>query len=60
MVLPVFLFCFEYISGHGMMMDPINRSSIWRVNESFPHNYEDNQNFCGGFVVIFVFDYIFT
>lgn len=39
------------VLGHGYMVDPINRSSIWRVNASFPPNYEDNQNFCGGFQV---------
>ncbi|KAF5300927.1 hypothetical protein FQR65_LT09090 [Abscondita terminalis] len=37
------------ISGHGMMLDPPNRSSLWRYNSSFPKNYDDNQNFCGGF-----------
>lgn len=39
------------IVGHGMMLEPINRSSIWRRNASFPINYQDNQNFCGGFYV---------
>jgi len=37
------------VSGHGMMMDPINRSSLWRVDDDAPANYEDNENFCGGF-----------
>ncbi|KAK4884391.1 hypothetical protein RN001_000662 [Aquatica leii] len=37
--------------GHGMMLDPPNRSSLWRFNNSFPINYNDNQNFCGGFGV---------
>lgn len=39
------------ISGHGMMLDPPNRSSLWRFDEDAPPNYEDNQNFCGGFEV---------
>ncbi|KAF5292924.1 hypothetical protein FQA39_LY13804 [Lamprigera yunnana] len=38
-------------NGHGMMLDPPNRSSLWRFNSSFPINYDDNQNFCGGFDV---------
>lgn len=48
------LLCLSYnyeVYGHGMMMDPINRSSVWRVNDSYPLNYEDNENFCGGMAV---------
>lgn len=45
------------VSGHGRMMDPPNRSSLWRLAEyesyNPPINYDDNQLFCGGFVVIF-------
>lgn len=37
--------------GHGMMMDPPNRSSLWRFDKESPVNYNDNQNFCGGFYV---------
>jgi hypothetical protein len=33
---------------HGMLMDPVNRSSMWRKGFSTPANYEDNQLFCGG------------
>jgi len=39
----------QEVCGHGMMVDPINRSSIWRFNDSFPINYDDNAHFCGGF-----------
>lgn len=39
------------VLGHGMMLDPPNRSSLWRYNSSFPINYNDNENFCGGFGV---------
>lgn len=39
---------FHQTSGHGMMLDPINRSSMWRYDDSYPANYEDNQNYCGG------------
>lgn len=34
--------------GHGRLMDPPSRSSMWRVGFSNPHNYDDNQLFCGG------------
>lgn len=41
----------DYVCGHGMMMEPINRGSRWRVDRSAPVNYNDNGNFCGGFYV---------
>ncbi|XP_077288796.1 uncharacterized protein LOC143913076 [Arctopsyche grandis] len=37
-----------YVQGHGMVMDPINRASRWRVDSSAPANYNDNELFCGG------------
>lgn len=39
---------FNGISGHGMLMDPVNRGSRWRVDGSEPRNYDDNSNYCGG------------
>ncbi|KAI4473575.1 hypothetical protein M0802_016047 [Mischocyttarus mexicanus] len=52
-VLYLFMFIvnLEQIHSHGMMLDPINRSSAWRKNLPVPPNYEDNQHFCGGFQV---------
>ncbi|KAJ8924202.1 hypothetical protein NQ315_006993 [Exocentrus adspersus] len=52
-------FCFYVLSavvvkevlGHGMMMKPPNRSSLWRFNLSLVFNYDDNQNYCGGLSV---------
>lgn len=38
-------------AGHGMLVDPPNRSSLWRFDPSFPVNWDDNQNYCGGFTV---------
>lgn len=61
-VILAFGFVLSGVHGHGMMLDPPNRSSLWRFNESFPINYNDNENFCGGFgVSIFpvkLFDYL--
>lgn len=37
--------------GHGMVLDPPNRSSLWRFDEKAPVNYNDNENFCGGYAV---------
>jgi hypothetical protein len=41
------------VSGHGMMLDPPNRSSVWRdekLKELFnaTENWADNELYCGG------------
>lgn len=41
------------VDSHGYMLEPPNRSSLWRFPEQFgqfnpPENFEDNQLFCGG------------
>ncbi|XP_076666100.1 uncharacterized protein LOC143367809 [Andrena cerasifolii] len=41
----------QEIHGHGMMMDPVSRSSAWRKGFDVEPNYTDNQLFCGGFSV---------
>lgn len=41
----------QEISGHGMMWDPINRSSAWRKGFPIEPNFTDNEHFCGGFGV---------
>lgn len=33
---------------HGYMIDPPQRSSMWRVDPKFPHNYNDMELYCGG------------
>ncbi|EFA07375.2 hypothetical protein TcasGA2_TC016350 [Tribolium castaneum] len=45
------LVCLQKVSGHGMLMDPTNRASRWRVDPKAPINYDDNAFFCGGFAV---------
>lgn len=37
------------VHGHGMVLEPPNRSSMWRYGFPTPLNYQDNENFCGGF-----------
>ncbi|PSN34726.1 hypothetical protein C0J52_20990 [Blattella germanica] len=32
---------------HGMVMDPINRSSMWKKGYPVPPNYDDDGNYCG-------------
>lgn len=41
----------QEISGHGMMWDPVNRSSAWRKGFPVEPNYTDNEHFCGGYGV---------
>ncbi|CAL4108772.1 unnamed protein product, partial [Meganyctiphanes norvegica] len=36
------------IAGHGYMIYPAQRSSLWRYGIDSPFNYEDNELFCGG------------
>ncbi|KAF0299686.1 hypothetical protein FJT64_027638 [Amphibalanus amphitrite] len=40
-----------HVAGHGRLMDPPARNAMWRFNFSNPVNYNDNELFCGGFVV---------
>jgi len=37
------------VSGHARLMDPPGRNSMWRIGFANPINYNDNENYCGGF-----------
>ena len=39
------------VLGHGRLMEPPSRSSMWRLGYNTAHNYQDNELFCGGFQV---------
>ena len=39
----------SYVSGHGMMLQPVARNSMWRKGFPNPRNYNDNELNCGGF-----------
>lgn len=41
------------MSGHGRLMDPPARNSMWRFGFPNPVNYNDNELFCGGYAGIF-------
>ena len=41
------------VSGHGRLIEPPSRSSMWRYGYDTEPNYQDNQLYCGGFTVIF-------
>lgn len=53
-VLLVALVYIEEASGHGMMLDPPNRASLWRYDWQQPANYNDNEFFCGGVTVSYI------
>ena len=36
------------VSGHGRLVEPPSRSSMWRYGFNTPHNYDDNALNCGG------------
>ncbi|XP_067686943.1 uncharacterized protein [Haliotis asinina] len=37
------------VKGHGRLLVPPSRASMWRDGFNTPKNYDDNQLFCGGF-----------
>ncbi|KAK6637502.1 hypothetical protein RUM44_007922 [Polyplax serrata] len=39
------------VAGHGRLMDPPARNSMWRFGFPNPVNYNDNELFCGGYAV---------
>lgn len=51
LVFVVLVTLIDEISGHGMVMDPVNRASRWRVDGSNPKDYNDMEGFCGGYGV---------
>ncbi|XP_022643343.1 extensin-like isoform X2 [Varroa destructor] len=38
-----------WVSGHGRLLHPPSRSSMWRLGFKTPRNYNDHELFCGGF-----------
>lgn len=46
---------FGLVQGHGRLIDPPSRSSMWRYGYRNPPNYNDNQLYCGGVQVIFLY-----
>lgn len=39
----------QRINGHGRLMDPPARNSMWRFGFPNPVNYNDNELYCGGY-----------
>ncbi|XP_037094711.1 uncharacterized protein LOC119114809 [Pollicipes pollicipes] len=40
-----------HVTGHGRLMDPPARNAMWRFGFPNPVNYNDNELYCGGFIV---------
>lgn len=36
------------VEGHGRLIDPPSRASMWRFGFNTNANYDDNQGYCGG------------
>ncbi|XP_046612093.1 uncharacterized protein LOC124301279 [Neodiprion virginianus] len=37
------------VSGHGRLIEPPSRASMWRYGFDNPPDYDDNQGYCGGY-----------
>ena len=37
------------VSGHGRLIEPPSRSSMWRYGFNNPPNFNDHESYCGGF-----------
>ena len=48
LLLPVLL---ARVAGHGMLVEPPSRSSMWRYGFDTEPNYTDNELYCGGVTV---------
>ena len=53
------LWLLDVVTGHGRLLEPPSRASMWRLGFQNPKNYNDNQLFCGGVTVsIYIYIYI--
>ncbi|GIY73092.1 chitin-binding type-4 domain-containing protein [Caerostris darwini] len=50
-VVGVLLQLTSMVSGHGRLIEPPSRSSMWRFGFKTKPNYNDNELFCGGYTV---------
>ena len=41
----------QLVEGHGRLWWPPSRAAMWRRGFDNPPNYNDNEQFCGGFGV---------
>ena len=48
---------YDSVSGHGRLVEPPSRASMWRYGYDTKPDFHDNQLWCGGFAVCWL---IFT
>ena len=41
------------MASHARFTEPPSRATAWRYGFDTPHNYNDNEGFCGGFTYQF-------
>ena len=41
----------DVVVGHARLMEPPSRASMWRQGFNNPADFNDNQGYCGGFLV---------
>jgi len=53
-VLSLLAFCLSVgsVLGHGRLRDPPSRASMWRDGYKTPHDYDDDQAYCGGITAL--------
>jgi len=45
-------FVWPLVAGHGKMLAPTGRGSLWRLGHQIDEiNWDDDQNFCGGYTI---------
>lgn len=45
-----FLTCYvEVTKGHGRLIEPPSRATMWRYGFDTPPNYNDHELYCGGY-----------
>ena len=42
-------FLVSEVSGHGRLIEPPSRASMWRFGFGTPENYNDHELYCGGY-----------
>ncbi|XP_023246709.1 uncharacterized protein LOC106644008 [Copidosoma floridanum] len=54
MVTCILVICFYFlqVNAHGKLLNPVGRSSAWRVGFNVTENYDDNELYCGGIMVL--------
>jgi len=42
---------YDAVAGHGRLVEPPSRASMWRYGYATTPDFQDNQLWCGGFKV---------